>query len=554
MVFPPRLFLVYCIQLVLAWLLTMLGWRLLKLRELPRTWAGVLLWTLVVLQAVFFWATYMADHYNFLNGAVDMATISQSLWNIMRGNTPFETILGTHALRVHFSLLWYAVAQIFRLWPSIAWLVLMSTLSVALTAVVLQALAREILHSEWLALAIGISYLLNPYLQLAQMAAGHADSFDTVFMALSLWALWKRRMGWFWISMLIALTGKEDVGLYYLALGIAMVCKPGCCFQPLAPEEHEVRRDTGRPGVIQGLAVALAGGTWSLLAYTVLMPAFGPDTQNLISRFGGLGDGGSAGLAKNILMHPWLLLTTVCQGEKVFSIFYLLSQSAFSIFASGWALLPLGFSIWLKSITNYVGMYNFWDHYSLHIMPFLYFCTLVGLKKWMEKPIFASWRQRLAGQEKAFPLWLAFFLIVLTLLINLERGQTPFSRKFSWSRYALTDHARIGHRMLQQIPPGVSVAAQEHLAPHLSFRREIYAITSQQYWRPGEKPWYLPEYAVFDLKGARRLPFADKILGTADYFYATPAYIVAAEEDGWVIFKKTGLASPAGVQTGEGRP
>jgi uncharacterized membrane protein len=478
----------------------------------------VLVWVLALAQAVYFYLTYMAGHDNFLNGAVDLATISQSLWNITQGHTPFETILGTHALRVHFSPIWYLVAQVFRIWPTIPWLVFLSTFSVALSSLIVFALGRAVLKSDWLALAMAVSYLLNPYLHLGQMAAVHAESFDICFIGLSLLALWRRRFAWFWICMLVALSGKEDVGLYYGALGIYAFF--------------------GMKERLQGVLMSVAGLLWSFAVLHYVMPAFGPDTQNLISRFSELGQGGNGDFVKNLFTHPWRIVTPILQWEKIFTLFYLIAQTAFSVFWAGWALVPLGAAIWLKSITNYVGMYNFWDHYSLHVLPFLAFASILGMQAWLEHPRWQKWRVQLGGNQVPVATALALFILILSLFINLERGDNPLSRKFHASVYTVSAHNQLGQRLLRQIPGDASLLAQEHIAAHVSLRQRIWAVSADYAWKPGEQPLCYPEYAVFDLQAARHLIYYAKVQDTAQWFYADSRYEVQIQEDGWVIFKR----------------
>jgi len=189
-------------------------------------------------------------------------------------------------------------------------------------------------------------------------------------------------------------------------------------------------------------------------------------------------------------------------------------------------------------------MYLFWDHYALHVMPFFYYASILGMKSWLENPRYALWRARATGGRMDAAAFLAIFLIILSLQINLVKGDNPLGRKFNLSAYTVTEHNRIGHRLLRQIPERASVLAQEYIATHLSFRDEIYAVTKNHHWRAGEKPLFQPEYAVFDLQADKKLPHDPKIRETAEAFYADSHYAVLAEENGWILFKKRGDGSP----------
>jgi uncharacterized membrane protein len=516
--FPPRLFYVYVLYLVLAFGLTKIISRYWQAKDIPTKTAQRVMFLVCVLQGLFYFLTYIYGYYNFSIGATDLTAFAQSLWNITHAQTPYLSVQETHFLRDHFSLIWYGIAQVFRLWPSIEWLVLLSTLHVAMAGYIVYAFSRNILKSEWLGLALGISYLINPYTQLGQIAAVHAESFTIVWLGFSLYALQQRKWLWFGIASAIAMLGKEDVGLYYVGVGVylAMVEKKRWL----------------------GIITALTGFGWTVLALKVFMPHFGPDTIQLMQRFYGDLGNDLFSILKNIGLHPWLLITTLLTAEKIMTLFYLLAQTGFLVVLSGWAILPLGMAIGLKLLTNYSAMNHLWDHHSLHILPFFYFASALGVKYWLSHPRPALWRERIRLPKAIGPNVLALFLILLALLVNLERGNTPLSRKFSLKPYYVTEHNQLGAKLIKSIPAQASVLAQEWLAPHFAFRPEVTVVAPWRSWKIGEEPLSRPEYAVFDLEQAKQLTYQQQVIDTVEYFYSSDEYAVLKEQDGWVIFQR----------------
>ncbi|MEW6516605.1 MAG: DUF2079 domain-containing protein [candidate division FCPU426 bacterium] len=515
--FPPRLFLVYCLILAVSLGLAVFLARRVKFPALSHSLGALVVSGLALLHAWFYWLAYMTRHAQFAAGATDFSHFLQCLWKMSVGQAPVSTVLGTHLLRDHFSLLWYPVALWFKCFPNVSAIVLLSCLSVAAVAVALYWLTWEVTKSEWLGLAVGVSYLLNPYVQLAQLAAAHADSFNVLVIALSLLALAKRRWIWFYFLAIAAIAGKEEVGLYFGAVGLFLWL--------------------GMKEVKRGLALVVAGLASALLIRLWLMPQFGPDTQQLFVKYFSHLGGSPQGIVHTFATRPWMLVLPILQWDKLFPIFYLLAPTAFLSLLSGWALLPLAAAIWFKSIGNYPAMYNYWDHYSLHVMPFLYFACAWGMKCCLAE---GGWGAKLAGKLKVGRMesFLAALLLALALLVNLESGDNPLGRKFYGQAHVLTAHQRAGKAILAAVPPQASVLTEENISPHLAFRPRLYLLHQ---WMPDPVEFartHEMDYVVIDLR-SQRLPedYWRRLQAVADYF-GKQGYVKERDETGWVVYKR----------------
>jgi uncharacterized membrane protein len=503
LMFPPRLFYIHCLLLVLAVAAaTAIGRRWGEPRLSPRQGR---LWTLALalLSAAYFALSNCLRWQRFEFGAVDLATISQTLWRLGQGLPPFESILGTHTLRVHFTLLWWPLSALFSLAPSIPWLLALSALFAAATAPLLYGLARSVGLSPWLSFARALSFLLDPYFQLGQIAAAHAEHFGMAATVGLLWAVQKKRWSAAVLLLPWVLATKEDSGLYVAALG-AYAC-------------------LGLSQWRAGLLLGAFGLGWSVAAYTLWMPAFGPDTQQLFARYAHLGATPGAAL-RNVVLHPGLLWQSLAQGAKVMEVFYLLAGLAFLPLFSGWALLPLAVAVLFKSASQHEGMYRFFDHYSLQVLPYLFFALILGLKRAVERGA-GNWR-------------LGWVLIVLALLVNFESADNPLGRQFKPQHLQLSEHHRRGAAILARIPPQATVLAQEDLAPHLSLRPELWAVTRENYAAPGHALVGQADWACFDLNAALEADLAAKVQSTVAYFKASPDYRLVADEDGWLLWAR----------------
>lgn len=507
--FPPRLFWIYCLYLFIAF---WGSYVFLKRWQLPEISRRIGQWTILcamIINAAFFFFYYLAGHYNFSYGAVDYATIVQTIWNMANGHVPFESILGTHTFRVHFSPLFYLVALLFKLWPTHEWIVFLSVLSVTSVAYILYLIVLHELEFTWLAVAIGLSYLLNPYIQFSQLAAVHAESFCIVPITLSIYFMLKRSWLWFALFMFLGLLGKEDAGLYYFGLGLFMLL------------DQKVK--------VAGVLTMAIGTIYSLSVVGLVMPLFGPDTQHLTLKYFSQLGSTLPEIGKRLLFHPWIVATVFLHWKKIFPIFYILAQTGFLSILSGWALLPLIIALALKSITNYTAMINYWDHYFLHVAPFLYFATIMGIKKLLVP--------RKNDERIKWAYYISGVLILLSLLINLERGQNFLSRKFRPASFKLTENSRVGRQLLNQLPPTASILVQEQLAPEVCFRRHLYAISCHSDWNARNYDFRTIDFVVLDLN----LPLAPnyaKVYQQANHWLSqNPDFSLIDSQDGWRIYR-----------------
>lgn len=507
--FPPRLFLIYCLQLIIAFggsHLLLKHWRFPNLSKDSAQW--LIIWAMVV-NAAFFFFYYLAGYYNFNYGAIDYATIVQTIWNMANGHTPFESILGTHSFRVHFSPLFYLVALVFKLCPTQEWIILLSVLAVTTIAYILFRIAFYELKVAWLAVAISISYLLNPYTQFSQLAAVHAESFSIIPITLSIYFMLKRSWHWFALFMLLGLLGKEDVGLYYFGLGLFMVF--------------------GQKEKLAGVLTMAIGIMTSFFVIGWVMPLFGPDTEHLTLKYFSHFGPTLPTIGKRLLFQPWIGLEAFLHWDKIFPIFYILAQTGFSSLLSGWAIIPLVIAMAFKSITNYTAMVNYWDHYFLHVAPFFYFATIMGIKKilFLKKN----------GDRLKSAHYITAVMITLALFINLERGTNFLSRKFNPKAFQISEHSKTGWKMIKKIPPTASVLVQEQLAPSLCLRRHLYAIRCYSPWDPQRYDLKTIDFVVLDLNHNLPPAYAEVYQEADEWLNKNPDFNLFLSRDGWRIYR-----------------
>ena len=196
----------------------------------------------------------------------------------------------------------------------------------------------------------------------------------------------------------------------------------------------------------------------------IVIPAFGGGSyeyfaRRLNYRYAELGTTPQE-IIKTVFANPSRLAQILFQPQKlkfVVGIFGpVLGLTAFSGFAAVLVLPTLAILL----LSNYGPQYAFTSHYSAPLIALVIGTSILG---------FARLRPSLRSLAAAG-------VLASSLVFSFLFGNLPYSRHFDprmfepEARYT----AFVGN--LDRIPPEASVAAENHLTPHLSQRRFIYDI------------------------------------------------------------------------------
>lgn len=449
---------------------------------------------------------------HFAIGGIDLTNYSQALWKIASGLTPIVTAIGSHTLADHFSPIWYPIAFLL-VKPALSpeWIMLLHAAAIAGVAPVLYQICRKVIRNDSIALFMALSYLASQYTQRVMMSPIHPESFGGLFIALALLFLVEDKPGGYWLFLILSLASNEDVGLYFAPVGIYL---------------GWVKRR--RAAGVLTVAVSLA---WVVVLFK-LKPLFGLDTQNHWSRLGPLGD--SLGeVARNALFRPWLFFAVLLNPDKLFALFQMLLQVGFAPLASGWGAFLAAAPLLFKSLTTHKGMYRFWDHYSMAVLPFLWLGAALGIGRLLGSPAL----KKISAAPDQLMTRAAGAVLALNILIQAFMLYSPLSFKFNWNEVIPNAHTRDGWRVLAGIPPRASVLTQENVSQALAMRPEIYVIHFPGQV-PGGVPKWQPEYVVFDRSVFAGNWLEQDLRATDAFFRNSPAYQTADERDQWVLYRR----------------
>ena len=215
-----------------------------------------LFWLVSALLVGLFWGLAALRHTLLQSTGWDLGIFDQVAWQMSQGLEPRSTLIGLHHMGDHGAWMFYAVAPLYRLAPSVQWLFLTQALGLILTAWPLWHLGRQAglrPRQQWLICGL---WWLQPVVFNVNLFDFHPETWAMPLLALAVWANRAERP-WLWIACLFLAMGcKAALGL--IVLGLAL--------------EQALRRRWR-----YAVAALLTGGGWLLFVMEVLFPAVNGD-------------------------------------------------------------------------------------------------------------------------------------------------------------------------------------------------------------------------------------------------------------------------------------
>ncbi|GIW05925.1 MAG: hypothetical protein KatS3mg060_0730 [Dehalococcoidia bacterium] len=421
----------------------------------------------VLAYAVLFSFLSLHRHSVYETDAFDLANMEQALWNTTQGRpldfTNFEGL--TNRLGAHVEPILLLIAPIYALAPRPETILILQSVVIALGALPISWLARELLRSRLAALVFPLAYLLFPALQAANLYDFHAVTLTAALLAFAFWFAHRRNALGYWIAVVLALSCKEDVPLPVFVLGLWVAFGLGW------------RR--------VGLATSILAVVWFVVAVQVVIPHFNPEKQSpyLDTRYGHLGTN-IREITATLLFNPVYWIGYITQPSKLAYVRDLLTPVAFlSLFAPFTlaVLSPTLLLILLSSskLQNTLEL----EHYPAPLVPVVVVSAIYGVA-------FLA-RQLAARASWPFSNWVAIFSVVVllfTVVYHRDRGATPLAEEFALkertARHALAD------RLVTLVPANAALSATGGLNAHLAGRKTLYV-----YPRIDDATWVFVDFA-----------------------------------------------------------
>ena len=196
---------------------------------------------------------------------------------------------GASLLGIHSSFIWYLFYPFFIIWPSYQWLLILSNIALALTAIPIYLLSKRFFGTG-LSLIIVAIFLLNRTVIAQPGAADLSEERFLPLLLISSFYFWQtRRFYPFLFFGLLAITVREDVSIVFALIGLYSLIrkrKPKWYLAPIA-----------------------IGSAWFMASMFWLIPAMNPAglSTRPTAHYGQLGNS-NIEIVKTLLFRPWRLL------------------------------------------------------------------------------------------------------------------------------------------------------------------------------------------------------------------------------------------------------
>lgn len=399
------------------------------------------------------------NHYRFGTGAYDLAIFDNLMFNALKGEPFRSTVMfgarGGNSLCTHAEYAMLLFTPLYALFPRAEALLVLQAAMLGFAAVPLYLFASTQLR-RWQALLIALLFLLFAPLHGAEFYDFHWLPVSTFFVFLLFWAIATYRNKLVLVTVLILFALREDLA-------------PGLCVVGLF-----LLLSGNRPRL--GLALALIAPVWFAVNKFVIMPAMGKWWfEALYKDLVAPGEQGWGSIITTIVMNPVYVLTTVFTEAKL--------EYALHLFAP-FVFLPLrrpqyivlflpGFLVTMLT-TGYGAATDILHQYTTHWIPYLFGSFVLVVHQLQQQ----SFRRAVAALATV-----SLVLVAHSNAFGVVLSPSVFRGGVKEIRFSLTadERQRYGElrELIDLIPPEASVSVTDFEAPHLSNRRDVFALAQE---------------------------------------------------------------------------
>ncbi|MDX1416164.1 MAG: DUF2079 domain-containing protein [Candidatus Promineifilaceae bacterium] len=446
---------------------------------------------------------FISKHNAFNTRTYDFGRFAQAIWNVLHGRFLFTTIDYRSILGNHFSPYMALLAPLLLLWPDERVLLVAQVAGVAVSGILLAL----ILYRRYpiLALIFLLAFYLNPALHELALFEFRRVVLIMPFLALALLALDREKKWLMTAALLVALLGKEDVGLFVAGFGLYFLL---------------VKRNW-----LWGLGLIFLGLGWSVVVSLWVIPAFrtpGSEYPQLYY-FDYLGSSYTE-ILSTLRNDPLIFVRQVMSLDRLAAIGRILLPLGFFLpFLAAGRLLILLPPLALLMLSGDAEIYGLLKWYPTTLLPVLYAATAVGISNFQ-----LSKARLLTG-----------WLLGATLLGYWLFSPLPGGRAYDPALYRVTEHDRQAAAVIDLVPEESVVAAFPHYVPHLVRREGVYHY-----------PWIKiglenVEYLIFDCS-ANCYPLSkDEYAVELSKILANPNQSIITQTDDIYLFKKKDNNQPS---------
>ncbi|KAF3889022.1 MULTISPECIES: DUF2079 domain-containing protein [Nostocales] len=387
---------------------------------------------MIGVSAVILFVSSSLRHILFQSTAFDLGIFDQAVYLIGQGQPPISSFMGYHILGDHAAFVFYPLALLYKIYPSVYWLFAIQAIALAIGALPTWYLAQEAKLTDRQSIAMVAVYLLYPLVYNINLFDFHPEVMALPLILAAVWWAKQGKIGWFCFAIVFILGCKAVLSLTVAAMGVWLLL-------------IEKRRFCGAFAISTGIA-------WFFISSQIVIPFFSGREAAAVGRYSYLGNS-VVEIAQNLVLKPGVVLGKVFSLENLGYLILLLVPVAWGL--SWQSLKPLIGAVpcvALNLIADYQPQKDLVHQYSLPALPFLLLAVIASL---------AANRGWLRNQ-KAIIIWSAITFLSLAKF-------THFGGKYLES----VDNWQATWEAVARVPSKESLYTTASISPHLSQRQFI---------------------------------------------------------------------------------
>ncbi|GAA6617218.1 DUF2079 domain-containing protein [Scytonema sp. NUACC26] len=326
---------------------------------------------MIGVSAILLFVSSSLRHILFQSTAFDLGIFDQAVYLISQGLTPVSSFMGYHILGDHAAFIFYPLALLYKIYPSVYWLFAVQAIALAIGALPTWYLARQAKLTDRQSIAMVTVYLLYPLIYNVNLFDFHPEVMALPMFLATIWWAKQGKVAWFCFGIVFILGCKAVLSLTVAAMGVWLLL-------------IEKRRFCGAFAISTGIA-------WFFISSQIVIPFFSGREAAAVGRYSYLGNS-VVEIAQNLVLKPGVVLGKVFSFENLGYLVLLLVPVAWGL--SWQSLKPLIGAIpcvALNLIADYQPQKDLVHQYSLPALPFLLLAVIASLasnRGWLKKPKF----------------------------------------------------------------------------------------------------------------------------------------------------------------------
>lgn len=453
---------------------------------------------------------YSLHSYTTFGSFRDFVDYDTSLLHLLSGGS-IETMVNFGR---RFNPIMLALVPLYAVWRDPRILLVLQSVGLVAAVLPLYWFARRRLGHA-LAFVIALTYLMFPAVQAINRPVLYEIKLAIPLFAFATFFLLRKRYLPFLACLAVALLLKQEVA--FTALGFAAYI-------------FFAQRQRGL-----GLGIAASASALAIFVIQFLYPwlSHGQAYPQFDERYAYLGHSLSAVLT-TLFTQPQVVLQHILIPPKLDFIANLLVPLALTPLL-GADILLISLPAWTYTLlSDLPQQFDLNQYYQAPLLPFLFFATVVGLRRLIDGRSSRAARSTATSRRK--------FALALLLAVSAQLYlPSVWARVIDPSNFMLDPHTRLGYQLMQQIPAGATVAAQsefyipltttrrytvQEFAPHVDYRSTDYLFGDTTRF------WY------------------DYHRATWEHWRASGYFELVAAQDGYFLLKRQAIDRARQTDTG----